>query len=93
MFQEIINSKFLLCFPEKSLKVSNDDQPWITHKLKALDRKRKRIYQKSRRSTKWKEINKQLKKEVKSAKANFYKKMAADLKEKILTNGILPLNA
>ena len=47
---------------------------------KYLFRKRKRIFHKERRSDKWKKLNKAFKKEVKSAKAQFYAKAVADLK-------------
>ena len=52
VFQKLITNEFYKCFPEKSLKIANDDQPWITQKLKTLDRQRKRCYHKNRRSTK-----------------------------------------
>ena len=45
-------------FPEKIRRVSSDDQAWITHKLKMLDRRRKRLFHKERRSEKWKQLNK-----------------------------------
>ena len=69
-------------FPEKLRKICSYDQPWISHKLKVLDRKRKRVYHLERRSEKWKNLNKQFKTEVKAAKAKFYKDKIADLKEK-----------
>ena len=69
-------------FAEKERSVNSDDQPWITHKLKLLDRKRKRIYHKERRSEKWSKLNKAFKKEVKAAKASFYAERVADLKNK-----------
>ena len=69
-------------FPEKMRKISNDDQPWITHRLKVLDRRRKRIYRKERRSEKWTKLNKLFQKEMKSEKSNFYKNTVADLKKK-----------
>ena len=56
-------------FPEKVRKVNSDDQPWISFKLKQMDRRRKRIFHKERRSPKWKILNKAFKKEMKSAKA------------------------
>ena len=52
------------------------------HDIKKLDRKRKRIYRKERRSEKWIKINKLFKREVKSAKSNFYRESVADLKLK-----------
>ena len=49
-FQKLLSREFKRCFLEKIVKVANDDQPWITQKLKTLDRQRKRCYHKSRRS-------------------------------------------
>ena len=80
--------KFEEIFPEKNRKISSVDEPWMTHKLKKLDRKRKRIYHKERRSQKWKTMNTQFKKQVKCAKETFYRNMIADLRQKIHHNGI-----
>ena len=49
--------------PEKQRQISSDDQPWITHRLKMLDRKRKRIYSKERKSERWSQANKLFKHE------------------------------
>ena len=54
----------------------------MTQKLKKIDRKRKRAYNKSRRSENWKILDKLFKKELKAGKKHFYKKMVSDLKEK-----------
>ena len=43
-FQKVIQNKYDECFPEKVVQISNDDQPWITNKIKELDRKRNKIY-------------------------------------------------
>ena len=74
--------KFEMFFPKKNRKIRFDDAPWMTQKLKKLDRKRKRIYRKERRSEKWKLLDKNFKKEVKSSKENFYTNMIADLRTK-----------
>ena len=42
-------NKFL---PEKTFKISSEDQPWITPEIKELDRKKKGEYYKHRRSDK-----------------------------------------
>ena len=68
--------------PEKIRKINSDDQAWITHKLKILDRKRKRVFRKERRSGRWRKLNKMFKEEVKAAKSLFYKNIVADLKTK-----------
>ena len=80
--QEMLYSKVELFFPEKSYKLNSDDQPWITYQLKKLDRKRKRIYRKERRSKYWKKIDSEFREEVKSAKQKFYRDSIQDLKSK-----------
>jgi hypothetical protein len=67
-FQEMLMTKFESIFPEKIRKISSDDAPWMTNKLKKLDRKRKRVYHKQRRSEKWKTLDTKFKKEVKCTK-------------------------
>ena len=64
------------------IKISNEDQPWITQKLKKLDRQRKRVFHKNRRSTKWEKLNKEFKQQVKTAKKQFYQNIIEDLKVK-----------
>ena len=59
-------------------KINSDDASWMTKKM---DQKFKRIYRKERRSEKWKKLDKDFKKEVKSSKENFYKNMIADLRK------------
>ena len=54
----------------------------MSQKLKKLDIRRKRLYRRERRSEKWSKFNKLFKKEVKDAKARFYKEAVADLKLK-----------
>ena len=82
IFQQMLMGVLDRIIPEKIRKINNDDQPWISHRLKVLDRKRKRIFHTERRSEKWKVMNKLFKKEVKSAKSQFYQKTVAELKTK-----------
>ena len=82
VFQKILIDKLDEIFPEKVRTFSSDDQPWMSHKLKKIDRRRKRIFHKERRSEKWKNLDKLFKIEVKAAKAKFYSKSVADLKNK-----------
>ena len=82
VFQDKLLALYHECFPEKTRKISSDDQPWMSTKLKKLDRKRKRIYRKERKSIKWKVSEKIFQKEMKSAKADFYKKSVSELKHK-----------
>ena len=63
-FQQMLLKKLDEFFPLKETKINSDDQPWISFQVKKLDRKRKREYQKNRRSEKWKALNKLFKKKV-----------------------------
>ena len=80
--QQMLLRKFHETFPEKTHRVSTDDQPWINHKLKLLDRKRKREYNRHRKSEKWNMLDKQFKENVKSAKSIFYQKIVGELTSK-----------
>ena len=80
IFQNILIQKLDEFFPEKETKINSDDQPWVTFRLKKLDRQRKRIFRKERRSENWKMVNKLFKKEMKTSKAQFYQKSIANLK-------------
>ena len=88
IFQKILINKMDEIFPEKIRKVHSDDQPWISHKLKQMDRKRKRIFHKERRSERWKSMNKVFKKELKSAKLDSTKIQFLNLKLKSLASGM-----
>ena len=80
IFQTILTQKLDEIFPEKVRKFNSDDQPWVSHKLKQMDRRRKRIYHKQRRSEKWRHLDKAFKEEMKSAKAKFYQKAVEEIK-------------
>ena len=82
LLQTLLVQKLEEFFPKKTRTISSDDQPWITHKLKSLDRIRKREYHKHRRSEKWVKLNKSFKDSVKVAKKDFYKKMVSDIMSK-----------
>ena len=68
IFQDMLLRALDDYLPEKSRTISSDDQPWMTSKLKKMDRQRKRTYHSERRSKKWKHLNKLFKQEVKIAK-------------------------
>ena len=75
IFQKTILDKLDGYLPEKEIKINVVDQPWFTAKLKKLDRKRKRIYKKEKKSFKWKQLDSEFKEEVGKAKSDFYKKI------------------
>ena len=49
-FEEMLKEKVDLFFPEKSVKINENDQPWMTPQLVKLDRKRKKEYNKNMKS-------------------------------------------
>ena len=65
--------------PEKIRKVSSDDEPWFTDKLKRLDRKCRRLFRSKRGSQKYKRLRKIFRKKVSEAKKFFKKKMIDDV--------------
>ena len=54
--------------PEKTRRISSDEQSWYTEKLKRLNRKIRREYSKKRRSKKYKRLEKIYLKKVSEAK-------------------------
>ena len=44
--------------PEKNRNIASDDKPWFTEPLKVLDRKRRREFNKNRRSDKYLRLQK-----------------------------------
>ena len=82
IFQNLLVDALNNFFPEKTRKFASDDKPWITHRLKVLDRKRKRTYHLERKSPKWRKLEKEFKSEVKAAKQKFYKNSISDLKQR-----------
>ena len=80
--QNLLLEKYKIFFPEKTQNFSNEDQPWMNSFLKKLDRRRKRIYRKERKSNKWKQLDTLFKAKVREAKQSFYKNFVEDLKLK-----------
>ena len=81
-FQKLLMDILNKIFPEKNKKIFFNDKPWMNFKLQKLDRKRKRIYNKQRRSQKFKNLDKKFKLQAKLAKKKFYKKEISILKSK-----------
>ena len=50
IFQKLLVDKLNEIFPEKERKIYSNDKPWMTLKLRKIDRKRKRIFHKQRKS-------------------------------------------
>ena len=66
--------------PVKTIKVSDDDQPWCNEEVKKTKRLKQREYRKHRRSDKYFILSKQYEASITKAKSKYYKKMIKDLK-------------
>ena len=73
--------KVNLFFPEKILKISENDKPWANSQLLNLDRQCKREYNKNKKSSKWKRLNQSLEEMSSKLKEDYYANMVEDLKE------------
>ena len=80
IFQTELLETLNKCLPEKMMTFSSDDQPWMTPELKNLDRKRKRQFQKHRKSERWHFLNSKFEEKCNLVKSNYYKNMIEDLK-------------
>ena len=65
--------------PEKIRKIAFDNQPFITDRLKTLDRKRRREYRKNMHSPKYKKIQKIYKKKDAEGKKKFKQNIIDDV--------------
>ena len=68
--------KFL---PVKTLKLRQDDQPWVSKEIKELDRKCKREYSKHKKSAKWKSMNEEFRRKCEKAKHDYSKNIVNKL--------------
>ena len=79
MLHSMVLSKLDEFCPEKQRKLSNDDCPWFTEQLKKLDRKKRREYNKNRRSHKYMRLKRLFDKKVSREKKMFKSKMIDDV--------------
>ena len=73
-------TKFHECFPIKTMKLSSDDEPWVTSKIKQLDRLQKREFSKNQQSEKWTKLNSLFLKKCDEEKKKYAEKIVSDLK-------------
>ena len=79
-FEQMIIEKVDLYFPEKTIKLNENDQPWISPELKILDRQRKREYTKHKRSHKWRNLDAKFVEKSEALKESYYVNIVEDLK-------------
>ena len=80
-FHNTIRTKYEEVFPEKSIRVSQLDKPWMTPQLKAINRNMKREYWRNRKSNKWKNLKRKFNNLKKVQVQDYYKKVIDEAKE------------
>ena len=61
-------------FPEKTKKIKNTDNPWITDFIWSKITSQKRIYDQEDRSTNWKQMKAYTNKLIKDSKKSYYRR-------------------
>ena len=80
LFENILMKKIEEIFPMKSIRVNEKDKPWVDEKLKNIDRRRKREYNKNKKSDKWKSLNIEFLERAERLKLDYNKNVVEDLK-------------
>ena len=80
-FHDILFSMYDRNFPLQTKTVTNNNEPWYSDKLTKLDRRRRREYNKHRRSEKYLSLEKIYKEELSKAKKSFYSNKIEMLKK------------
>ena len=78
--EKLINEKVNTFFPEKKIRFTNIDKPFITAELKTLDRKKKREWKKRGRSNLYLQLKSEFQEKFKKAASTYLKKCVSDLK-------------
>ena len=81
ILQCVLVDKYDEYFPEKTRSISSQDQPFFTHKLSKLKRKKTREYNKHRRSSKWDLLEEIYQNELSNSKKGFYRKTIRKLRK------------
>ena len=80
ILEQLLMTKIEELFPMKSLKLNENDKPWVNAQLVKIDRRRKREYNRNKKSEKWKYLNELFLQREKSLKLAYNKKIVEDLK-------------
>ena len=72
-FTEELEGAMDLCFPYKTTCKREGDPPWINSYVRTMIKKRRKVYHREGRSSKWKQLMKQVRKLVKKRARNYWK--------------------
>ena len=80
-YTQIINTHMVETFPEKTIIVSPEDQPWFNEKLRLMKRQRLREYNKHGQSSKYFELRKVFEELFRSERAKYLEKIQLEVSE------------
>ena len=80
-FENIIMEKLNTYCPEKTVRISSQDKPWVTADLKSLHRLKSREYSKRGKTQKYKNLAQEFKVKYKAAAAKYLKRSLDELME------------
>ena len=81
LFEKYTSSLIETTFPEKTITISNYDEPYITEELKLLRRQRKRTYRKNGRNAKYLQLLKTYVQKVKLEAQKYHQKILNEIAE------------
>ena len=81
IFESIIQEKLNQFCPEKTVRISSQDKPWITSELKKIDRLKNREYTKKGKTLKYKELAKKFKNKYNIEASKYLRKNMDELME------------
>ena len=70
----------MLVYQKKTLRVNENDNPWVNFQVKRIDRQRKKEYSKHKRSKKWKYLDELFNQKSVEAMESYYTNIVEDLK-------------
>ena len=79
-FQRQMLDHYYDCFPTKSVKVCDEDKPWVGKEVKALHRQMTREFYKNQKSEKWVKLKEKYLLKCASEKEKYYNNIVSDLK-------------
>ena len=72
-FYRTLNDALNMYIPCKTVRLHNEDKPWMTNYIKDLIQKRQKVFHKEHRSCRWKRLRNKVKHAIIKAKKDYYR--------------------
>ena len=80
ILKSVLLEKLNIYLPEKTVKLTSQDQVWVTPEIKILARNKSKEFSKRRKSPKWKTMNTLYEEKCEAARVAYYINIVSDLK-------------